>query len=98
MGEAYSSNGKKSMHSAYWWGKPEGNRPLGIPRRREMDNKKLNLGKTVRNGMDGIDLAQDRDRWRALVNTVTNFPFSYNAGDFLSSCTTGGLSRRAQLS
>jgi hypothetical protein len=48
-------------------------------------------------GMDRIDLAQDRDQWRALMNTVMNLRVPQNAGKFLSSCTTGSFSRRAQL-
>jgi hypothetical protein len=47
--------------------------------------------------MDWIDLAQNRDRWRVLVNTVMNLWVPQNAGKFLSSCTIGGFSRRAQL-
>jgi hypothetical protein len=47
--------------------------------------------------MDWIDLAEDRDQWRVLVNTVMNLRVPQNAGKFLSSCTTGGFSRRAQL-
>jgi hypothetical protein len=51
-------------------GKPEGKRPLGRPRPRWVDNIKVNLKETGWGGMDWIDLAQDRDQWRALVNTV----------------------------
>jgi hypothetical protein len=51
-------------------GKPEGKRPLGRPRRRWVDNIKMNLREIGWNDMDCIDLAQDRDQWRALVNTV----------------------------
>jgi hypothetical protein len=53
-------------------GKPEGRRPLGIPRRRWVDNIKMDLRETGWDGVDWIDLAQDRDQWRALVNTVMN--------------------------
>jgi hypothetical protein len=48
-------------------------------------------------GMDWIDLAQDRDQWRALVSMVVNLRVPYNALKFLSSCTIGGFSRRSQL-
>jgi hypothetical protein len=50
-------------------GKPEGKRPLGRPRRRWVDNIKIDLREI---GWDWIDMAQDRDQWRALVNTVLN--------------------------
>jgi hypothetical protein len=53
-------------------GKPEGKRPLGRPRRRWMDNIKMDLTEIGWDGMDWIDLAQNRDQCRALVNTVMN--------------------------
>jgi hypothetical protein len=52
-------------------GKPQGKRPLGRPRRRWVDNIKMDL-RWDGDGMDWIDLAQDRDQWSALVNTVMN--------------------------
>jgi hypothetical protein len=55
-------------------GKPEGKRTLGRPRRRWVDNIKMDLRDLGWDGMDWIDLAQDRDQWRALVNTVMNLP------------------------
>jgi hypothetical protein len=48
-------------------------------------------------GMVWIELAQDRDRWRDLVKTVMNLRVPCNAGKFLSGCTTGSFSGRAQL-
>jgi hypothetical protein len=53
-------------------GMPEGRRPLGRPRRRWMDNSKMDLREIEWEAIDWIDLAQDRDQWRALVNTVMN--------------------------
>jgi hypothetical protein len=53
-------------------GKPEGKRPLGRPRRRWVDNIKRDLREIGWDGRDWIELAQDRDQWRALVNTVMN--------------------------
>jgi hypothetical protein len=51
-------------------GKPEGIRPLGRSRRRWVDNIKMDLREIGGDGIDWIDLIQDRDQWRALVNTV----------------------------
>jgi hypothetical protein len=56
-------------------GRPEGRRPLGSPRRRWEDNIKLDL-QDVGWGMDWIELAQDRDKWRALLNGVMNLQVS----------------------
>ena len=53
-------------------GKPEGKRPLGRPRRRWEDNIKMDLQEVGRGYEDWMELAQDRDRWRALVCTVMN--------------------------
>jgi hypothetical protein len=55
-------------------GKPEGKRPLGRPRRRWIDNIKMDLLEIELNVVDWIGLAQDRYRWRALVNSVMNLP------------------------
>jgi hypothetical protein len=54
-------------------GKPEGRRPLGRPRRRWLDNIRMDLVVVGWGDMDWIGLAQDRNRWRALVNSVLNF-------------------------
>jgi hypothetical protein len=53
-------------------GKPEGKRPLRRQRRRWVDNIKMDLGEIGWDGRDWIELVQDRDQWRALVNTVMN--------------------------
>jgi hypothetical protein len=54
-------------------GKPEGKRPLGRPKLRWEDNIVMNLREIGWSGMDWIDLTQDMDQWRALMNTVINF-------------------------
>jgi hypothetical protein len=56
-------------------GKPEVKRPLGRPRRKWVDNIKIDLGEIGLNGLNWIELVQDRDQWRALVYTVMNLRF-----------------------
>jgi hypothetical protein len=72
IGGAYSTNGEKS--NAYRWlvGKPEGRSPLGRPRRRWLDNIRMDLVDVGWGDVDWIGLDQDRDRWRGLVNSVSN--------------------------
>jgi hypothetical protein len=65
-------------------GKPEGKRPLGRPRRSLMDNCVMDPRELVRSGIDWIELDQDRDHWRALVNTVMNLQVPYSFGRILS--------------
>ena len=66
-------------------GKPEEKRPLGKPRRRWEDNINIDQQEVGWEGMDWIDLAQDRNRLRALVNAVLNLRVPSNAGNFLTS-------------
>jgi len=56
-------------------GKSEGKRPLGRPKRRWEDNIKMDLLEVGCGRMDWMELAQDMDRWRALVNATINLPF-----------------------
>jgi hypothetical protein len=76
-------------------GKPEGKRPLGRPRHRWVDNIKLDLALIGLGGVDWFGLAQDRYRWRALVNVVMNLQVLLNAGGLPSGYTTVGLSNGA---
>jgi hypothetical protein len=72
MGRKYSRNGEKSNAYRILAGKPEEKRPLGRSRSRWVDSIKIDLTEIGWGGMDWTDLAQDRDRWRALVNRVLN--------------------------
>jgi hypothetical protein len=78
-------------------GKLEGKRPLGRPRQRWVDKIRMALGQIGWGSVDWIDLAQDRDKWRALVNAVLSLWDIYNAGKQSSGLRTGGLSSTAQL-
>jgi hypothetical protein len=64
-------------------GKPEGKKPLGRPRHRWEDNIKMDLLKVGGSGGDWMELALDKDRWRALVSTVKNFWVPQKCGKFL---------------
>jgi hypothetical protein len=63
---------EKGVYKLLIW-KPEGKRPSAGPRRRWEDNIKMDLQEVGRGCGDWMELAQDRDRWRALVSTVMNF-------------------------
>jgi hypothetical protein len=78
-------------------GKPEGKRPLGRPRRRWIDNIKMELSEIGLSVVDWIGLAQDRYRWRALVHSVMNLPVPQIAGELPSGCTSCVLWSGAQL-
>jgi hypothetical protein len=72
MGGALAPTGKRRGVYRFLVGKSEGKRPLGRPRRRWEDNIKMDLQKVGCGVMDWIELAQDRERWRALVTAVIN--------------------------
>jgi hypothetical protein len=72
MGRACSTNGVKRNAYRILVGKPEGKRRLRRPRCKWKDNIRIDLREIGWGGMDWIDLAHDRDQWRALVNTVMN--------------------------
>jgi len=88
MGGACGAYGEgRGMHRVLV-GKPEGKRPMGRPRCRWEDNITIDL-REVGGGGDWMELAQDRERWRALANTVVmNLRVPQSAGNFLTSCRT----------
>jgi hypothetical protein len=86
---------RKGMHVGYWW---ESQKERDHWEDEDVDGRTILKWILEReDGMDWIDLAQDRDQWRALVNTVMNLRVPHNAGKFLSCCTIDGFSRWTQL-
>ena len=67
---------------------------VGRPRRRRVDNIRMDLQEVGCGYMDWIGWAQDRDNWRMLVSAVMNIWVPSNAGNFLTSCKPGSFSRR----
>ena len=78
-------------------GKHERKRPLGRPRHRWEDNIKMDIQEVGCGGTDWIQLSQDRDRWRALVNAVMDLRVPWNAGNFLTCWKPVSFSRRTLL-
>jgi hypothetical protein len=72
MGGSCTTNGEKRNAYRLLVGKPEKKRPLGRPRRRWVDNIRMDLGGVGWGDVDWIGLAKDRNRWRALENSVLN--------------------------
>jgi hypothetical protein len=76
MGRTCGTNGGKRNAYRILVGKPNAQRPLGRPRRMRVDNIKIDLIDTGWSDVDWIDLAQERDQWRALVNKGLNLRVS----------------------
>jgi hypothetical protein len=81
MGRAYSTNGEKRNAYRILVGQPEGRRQPGRHRHRWEDNIKIGLRETGWGDMDWIHLSQNRNQWRAFVNTVMNLRFHEMLGN-----------------
>ena len=84
MGWACSTYGERRGVYRILVGKTEGKKPLGRRRCRWEDNIKMDLQEVGCGGMDWLELAQDRERWLALVNAVMNLRVPLNMGNILN--------------
>jgi hypothetical protein len=97
MGGTCSTNGREEEAYGLLAGKSEGRRPVGRPERTWLDNSRMDLLEVGWGEVDWIGLAEDRDRWRALVSSVLNLRVPQNAGKLWSVQTTRDLSSSSQL-
>jgi hypothetical protein len=87
---------RRGVYRVLVW-KSEAKGPLRSPRHRWVDNIKVVFQEVGCVVVDWIELAEDRDRWRAIVNAVMKFRVVYNAENFLTSCEPVSFSRRTLL-
>jgi hypothetical protein len=97
MGRAHSTYGGEERRIQGFGGETLVKEPLGRPRRRWEDIIKMDLQEVGCGVMDCIEMAEDRDRWRALVNAVMNLRVPRNGRNFLTSCEPVSFSRRTLL-
>jgi len=97
IGGACSIRGGEERCTQGFGGEPEEKRPLGRARHRWEDNIKMDLQDVAWESMGCMDLAQDRDRWWALVNAVMNLQVPWNVGNFLTSWEPVSFWRRTLL-
>jgi hypothetical protein len=90
---ACSTNGQKNTYR-FLVGKPEGKRPLGRPRHRRVDNIKMDPAETACGFVEWFGLAQDRYKWRAVVNAVMNFRVPQHAVELPSGLSSGARFHR----
>jgi hypothetical protein len=90
------SKGNFFIYHVLMWNS-EGKKSLGRSRRKWEDNVKIDLQEVGCGAIDWIKLAEDRERWRALLNAVMNLRVPYNTGNFLTSCKPVSFSRRIVL-
>jgi hypothetical protein len=97
MGGKCSTNGEKRNSFRLLVRNLEGKRPLERPKLVWVNNIKMDLGEIGLSGLGWIDLAQDKEQWTVLVNSVTNLRVPLNARKLLSSYSTVGLSSSTQF-